>query len=187
MNARHLVAAIVVVGSSLALLHCSGATDATPEAPDSSADGSLNVPGDGDGGVAEDALVVPPPLADSAPPASPDTACSAAGATHKTCATCCTTNHPSGATVLTTATYACACKADECMTQCSTTACAATPAMPDAACKACIETTLAKNSDGGAPPGSADAGTCIKSVNKACSADTDCAALEACKATCPKQ
>lgn len=103
------------------------------------------------------------------------------------CVKCCQSNHPAGAQAFDTASRTCACQADVCATDCATTACAATPKKPDAACAACIASSLMKGADGGADDaGDPERGACVTAVKNACSGSSDCVAMEQCENACPK-
>jgi hypothetical protein len=98
-----------------------------------------------------------------------------------TCAACCSDAHPTATHVQTTALLACACKAERCMSTCADSVCA-NPQKPAEGGSACMTCIMAQASpDAGA--GDAGAG-CLQDVQKACLADTECAALIQCQSAC---
>lgn len=66
-----------------------------------------------------------------------DAACGAK-TSNKECQTCCSTNHATAYGEFVKALLTCGCKAGNCDKDCATTACAATPASPDAKCNTCL-------------------------------------------------
>lgn len=115
---------------------------------------------------------------DSSTNADPDEACGDE-ATLQGCATCCATNHQDGYATFTGALLGCACNgtgADggtgPCATDCAATACASTPANPDATCNACLQASVGQ------------AGACQQAVGSACTAEPDCLAQQKCVAQC---
>lgn len=77
---------------------------------------------------------------DTTPGDSGDDSACAATTTQSTCQKCCNDAHPDSYTAFATTLITCACKAGNCDTQCKTTACASTPATPDATCTSCLNT-----------------------------------------------
>jgi hypothetical protein len=109
---------------------------------------------------------------------NPDEAC-AAMSDAAACSNCCLSNHPSGASVVTSAFYGCVCTPANCQTQCAQTDCSSSPdaGYPEAGdpCYVCEE--QAAPYDGG--------GACGPQITAACNASTDCVAFFHCEDNCP--
>lgn len=68
-----------------------------------------------------------------------DEACGAA-TSNSECQKCCSTNHTAAYNEFVKTLLGCGCKAGNCDKDCAATACAATPASPDAKCNSCLNT-----------------------------------------------
>jgi hypothetical protein len=86
--------------------------------------------------------------------------------TNMACQACCSNNHTTGYDTFVTALLSCACGAGGCTTVCASTACAATPSNPNAACNNCLN-DVQTAPDGGP-------GVCDSDIANACNADPDC-------------
>ena len=149
-------------------------TTTTTETPSGGADGGSDAKSatgtkDGGGTTTDD---------DSGLPIDPDQEC-AEQASLQGCAQCCATNHPAGYKTFEDSLLACACEgtgADggtgPCATACGDTACAATPANPDAACNKCLQDSVGQG------------GACQQAVSDACTADKECLAQQQCASLC---
>mgnify|MGYP000976901421 CR=1 FL=1 len=98
-------------------------------------------------------------------PDDPSSECSSA-ANQQACVECCATPSASGAMTYQKAILDCLCTAAVCQTECSQSACKATPANPDAACTTCLNAKLATS--------------CSTAVQTACSADPSCVTYATC-------
>ncbi len=92
-----------------------------------------------------------------------------ASATNLDCQSCCATNHDAAYQAFVDALLGCACKSGVCLTQCKTTACAATPATPTAACDTCL--------------GDSQAGACKSAIDTACGPGGPCEPFDTCATT----
>ena len=105
----------------------------------------------------------------------PEEACGAV-TTMKACVACCDSGHsdPSYAAAL----LACTCDLQDpdgalfCYTNCKTTACSAVPKVASETCGRCQQGSVAAG------------GSCAAQISKACAGNADCAAHQACVASC---
>ena len=101
---------------------------------------------------------------DTGKPPTGDSACGAA-ASNSECQKCCSTNHDASYKEFVNTLLTCGCKAGNCDTACKATACAATPASPDAGCTKCLNdiqlTGCKADLSACASAGCADFFTCI--------------------------
>ncbi len=85
--------------------------------------------------------------------------------TLQACANCCASEYPKGAAAYQKAIFDCLCKPANCETECSATACAATPKDPDQACNTCLDTKQ---------------DSCQQEFSDSCSASSDCVDFAKC-------
>jgi hypothetical protein len=131
MRLSHVLAFAAAV--SALVFACSSTTTTSS----SGSSGTSNVdagPAPADGSTADGSITS---TKDSAADTGPVDPC-AGETTNEGCQLCCATANKDAYLAFQNALLGCACKAAVCQTQCATTACAATPSQPDAACTTCL-------------------------------------------------
>lgn len=166
------------LSSVVALAGFAGACSSTTTTVDNGTPegGTASEAGGGKDSAAQDSSMTTD--TDTGTTATGDQAC-AAETTKTACGTCCITNHQAGAKVIQDSVLACACMgtgadggAPACMTECAATACATTPATPDATCNTCLQASIAQG------------GACQAAASSACTANADCVAEQKCIVPC---